>query len=184
MKNVTSSSVGDMAEDSRGKTDGINAQPPTTSHVLHRSLLSDPATVVAASGSYITLSTGQRILDGCTGAAVSVIGHGSEEVQAAVREQMAKLSYAHTLAFTTGAAEALADALLKDTPYGLCKAYFVCSGSEAMDSALKLARQYHVETGNAQRTHIVARRQAFHGNTIGALSVGSNVARKAPYVGR
>ncbi|GJN86389.1 aminotransferase [Purpureocillium lilacinum] len=183
MKNVTSSSVGDMAEDSRGKTDGINAQPPTTSHVLHRSLLSDPATVVAASGSYITLSTGQRILDGCTGAAVSVIGHGSEEVQAAVREQMAKLSYAHTLAFTTGAAEALADALLKDTPYGLCKAYFVCSGSEAMDSALKLARQYHVETGNAQRTHVVARRQAFHGNTIGALSVGSNVARKAPYVG-
>ncbi|UNI15937.1 hypothetical protein JDV02_002421 [Purpureocillium takamizusanense] len=182
MKNTTSSAER-MAEDSRGKTDGINAQPTKASHVLHRSLLADPATVVSASGSYINLSTGQRILDGCTGAAVAIIGHGSEEVQSAVRDQMAKVSYAHTLAFTTSAAEDLADMLLRNKPHGLCKAYFVCSGSEAMDSALKLARQYHVERGQPQRTRIVARQQAYHGNTIGAMSVGSNVARKAPYMG-
>ena len=114
---------------------------------------------------------------------MAIIGHGSKEVQAAVMEQMSAVSYAHTMAFTTGSAEDLADLLLEGRPYGLCKAYFVCSGSEAMDSALKLARQYHVENGQPGRTRLVARRQAYHGNTIGAMSVGSNVARKAPYEG-
>ncbi|KAJ6440617.1 aminotransferase [Purpureocillium lavendulum] len=189
MKDITTSSVGEMADDDlRGKTGGINKPQPdrdrtsSSSRVLHRSLVSQPETVTSASGSYITLSTGQRILDGCTGAAVAIIGHGNNEVQAAVQEQMSKVSYAHTLAYTTGSAEALADLLLRDRPHGLCKAYFVCSGSEAMDSALKLARQYHVEAGQPQRTRIVSRRQAYHGNTVGAMSVGSNVARKAPYL--
>ncbi|PNY25002.1 aminotransferase [Tolypocladium capitatum] len=158
-------------------------QQPWTSSVLHRSLLKQPQTVASASGSYITLGSGRRILDGCTGAAVAIIGHGDKDVQAAVMEQMSTVSYAHTLTFTTDSAEHLADMLLEGRPYGLCKAYFVCSGSEAMDSALKLARQYHVENGQPGRTRLVARRQAYHGNTIGAMSVGSNLARRAPYEG-
>lgn len=155
----------------------------TDSKILHRSLITHPETVKSASGSYYTLSNGQRILDGCTGAAVAVIGHGDPDVKAAVMEQMSQVSYAHTLAFTTNSAEELASTLLEGNPFGLCKAYFVGSGSEAMDAAMKLARQYWVEAGEPQRRRFVARRQAYHGNTIGAMSVGSNVARKAPYEG-
>lgn len=139
--------------------------------------------MVSASGSYYTLSSGQRILDGCTGAAVALIGHGNADVNAAVMEQMSRVSYAHTLAFTTSSAEALADNVLEGKPFGLCKAYLVSSGSEAMDSAMKLARQFWVESGEPRRTRFVSRKQAYHGNTVGAMSVGSNVARKEPYEG-
>ncbi|KID90476.1 Aminotransferase class-III [Metarhizium guizhouense ARSEF 977] len=152
-----------------------------SSKVLHRLLLHRPETVTSASGSYYTLSTGQRILDGCTGAAVAVIGHGDPDVKAAVVEQMSQVAYAHTLAFTTNSAEELAGTLLDGNPFGLCRAYFVGSGSEAMDAAMKLARQYWVEAGQPQRRRFVARRQAYHGSTIGSMSVGSHVARQKPY---
>ncbi|KAB8275024.1 pyridoxal phosphate-dependent transferase [Aspergillus minisclerotigenes] len=154
-----------------------------TSHVLHNSLVSQPPTVTSASGTFITLCTGQTVLDGCTGAAVACIGHGNVDVQTAVFEQMSKVCYTHTVAFTTTAAEDLADLLLEGNTYGLSRAFFVCSGSEATDSALKLARQYHVENNQPERTRIVARRRAFHGNTVGAMSVGSHIARRAPYEG-
>ncbi|RYP83313.1 hypothetical protein DL770_005409 [Monosporascus sp. CRB-9-2] len=164
------------------KTSGVNGQPDLdASHVLHNSLVSIPPTVASASGSYMTLSTGQRVLDACTGAAVAIVGHGDPDVQAAVMEQMSKVCYTHTVAFTTPIAEALADNILEGNPYGLCRAFFVCSGSEAMDSALKLARQYYVEIGQPQRRHIVARQRSYHGNTVGALSVSSHVARRAPF---
>lgn len=166
----------------RQKKNGVTARAELdASHVLHNSLVSIPPTVVSASGSYMTLSTGQRVLDACTGAAVAVIGHGHPDVQAAVMEQMSCLCYTHTVAFTTPIAEALADTLLEGNPYGLCRAFFVCSGSEAVDSALKLARQYYVEIKQPQRKHIVARQRSYHGNTVGALSVSSHVARKAPF---
>ncbi|KAJ6439256.1 26S protease regulatory subunit 6B [Purpureocillium lavendulum] len=129
------------------------------------------------------MSTGQRVLDACTGAAVAIIGHSDPDVQAAVSEQMAKVCYTHTVAFTTRAAEDLADYILHGKPHGLCRAFFVCSGSEAMDTALKLARQYYVEIGQPKRTHIVSRRRSYHGNTIGAMSVGSHVSRRAPFEG-
>lgn len=151
------------------------------SKVFHRSLIDHPPTVTSASGSYYTLSDGQRILDGCSGAAVAVIGHGSQEVKEAMMQQLSRVAYAHTMAFTTSSAEDLAHHLLDGNPFGLCKAYFVGSGSEATDAAMKLARQYWVEAGQPQRTRFVARRRAYHGNTIGAMSVGSNVARRAPY---
>ncbi|KAI1184907.1 putative aminotransferase [Nemania serpens] len=151
------------------------------SHVLHNSLVSIPPSVISASGSYINFSTGHQVLDACTGAAVAIIGHGDPDVQAAIMEQASKLCYTHTVAFTTPIAEALADEILKGNPHGLCRAFFVCSGSEAMDSALKLARQYYVEIGQPQRTHIVARQRAYHGNTVGALSVSSHVSRRAPF---
>jgi adenosylmethionine-8-amino-7-oxononanoate aminotransferase len=160
----------------------VNGSPELdASHVLHNSLVSIPPTVASASGSYIILSTGQHILDACTGAAVSIIGHGNPDVRAAVIEQMSKICYTHTVAFTTPIAEALADAILEGNPHGLCRAFFVCSGSEAMDSALKLARQYYVEINQPRRKHIVARQRSYHGNTVGALSVSSHVARRAPF---
>ncbi|KAL7940420.1 putative aminotransferase [Trichoderma barbatum] len=152
-----------------------------SSRVLHNSLLSRPPIVATASGSYITFSSGHRVLDACTGAAVAIIGHGNSQVQEAVSEQMTKVCYTHTVAFTTHVAEDLANVLLEGKPYGLSRAFFVCSGSEATDSALKLARQYHVENGQPDRKQIVARRRSYHGATIGSLSVGSHVARRAPY---
>ncbi|KAI3323644.1 PLP-dependent transferase [Xylariaceae sp. AK1471] len=164
-------------------TNGTHGRHPGESRVLHNTLNSEPPTVTSASGSYITLSTGQRIIDGCTGAAVGSIGYGNREVQAAVADQMSKVCYTHTVAFTTTAAEELADLLLKGNPYGLSRAFFVGSGSEATDSALKLARQYYIEAGQPGRRRVVARRRAFHGNTLGALSVGSHIARRAPYEG-
>lgn len=164
------------------KTNGVHADAAQDeSHVLHNSLKSKPPTVASATGSYMTMSTGHRVLDACTGAAVAIIGHNDPDVKAAVMEQMSKVCYTHTVAFTTVAAEELAEDILGGNPYGLSRAFFVCSGSEAMDSALKLARQYYVEIGQPDRTHIVARQRAYHGNTVAAMSVGSHVSRRAPF---
>lgn len=111
---------------------------------------------------------------------MSVIGHGNKQVQDAILQQYSSIEYVHTMAYTTSKAEELADALTDlSRPFGLTKAYFVCSGSEAVDAAMKLARQYQVENGQPQRKRFVARRQAYHGNTIGAMSVSSNLPRKS-----
>ncbi|KAH6603751.1 ornithine aminotransferase [Trichoderma cornu-damae] len=152
--------------------------------LMHRSLIDRPLQVVSGSGIYLTLADGSRILDGCCGAAVSVIGHGNRQVQEAIMRQYSDVAYVHSMAYTTSSAEELADQLTElSRPFGLTKAYFVCSGSEAMDAAMKLARQYHFENGQPQRRKFVARRQAYHGNTIGAMSVSSNLPRKIPYDG-
>ncbi|KAL7908375.1 pyridoxal phosphate-dependent transferase [Trichoderma velutinum] len=152
--------------------------------LLHRSLIERPQQVVSGSGIYLNLADGSRILDGCGGAAVSVIGHGNKQVQDAIMRQYSSIEYVHTMAYTTSSAEELANALTElSKPFGLTKAYFVCSGSEAIDAAMKLARQYHVENGQPQRKRFVARRQAYHGNTVGAMSVSSNLPRRIPYDG-
>jgi adenosylmethionine-8-amino-7-oxononanoate aminotransferase len=131
---------------------GTKNQPhQSTSHVLHITLILDPPTVATATGSYFILSTGQRILDGCGGAAVTSIGHGSIEVQSAICKQISRVCYTHTVAFTAEIAESLAGTLPKGNPYGLCRAFFVNPGSKATDSALKLARQYHLENNQPQR---------------------------------
>ncbi|KAF5988963.1 ornithine aminotransferase [Fusarium bulbicola] len=161
----------------------LQLSPASEPHLMHRSLLTRPETVTSASGVWITLSSGRKILDGCAGAAVAIIGHGNTEVRDAMVEQMSSVSYVHTMAYTTSSAEDLANYILDGEPFDLTRAYFVGSGSEAMDSAMKLARQYHVENGQPQRTKFVSRRQAYHGNTIGAMSMGSFVARRAPYEG-
>lgn len=149
--------------------------------LMHRSLISRPHVVASASGCYLFLEDGQRILDGCAGAAVAVIGHGSQIVADAMLKQSRKVSYVHTLAYTTSAAEELADLLLEGHSFGFSKAYFVGSGSEATDSAIKLARQYFFEKGQTQRTRFVSRQQAYHGNTVAAMSLSSNLARRVPY---
>ncbi|KAF7561193.1 hypothetical protein G7046_g2954 [Stylonectria norvegica] len=181
--------VGSSTSSSEAQSNGVikslaqPSPPPAEPCLLHRSLLQQPDSVVSAYGIYLTLSSGRHIMDGCAGAAVSVIGHGNRQVQAAIIDQVTKVSYVHTGAYTTDSAESLANFLLEGKPFGLSKAYIVGSGSEAVDSAMKLARQYHVENGQPQRRMFVARRRAYHGNTIGAMSVSSNIARKAPYEG-
>ncbi|KAF6826824.1 aminotransferase class-III [Colletotrichum musicola] len=152
-------------------------------HLMHRSLAQQPYMVESASGINLHLSNGQTVMDACGGAAVALIGHGNEEVIQAVTEQARKVSYVHTQAYTTQPAEELANILLEGNPHGLEKAFFVCSGSEAVESALKLARQYHYEKGEAGRLHLIARQRSYHGNTMATMSVSTVGARKVPYEG-
>ncbi|KAL0936266.1 acetylornithine aminotransferase [Colletotrichum truncatum] len=149
--------------------------------LMHRSLIQHPSMVASASGIELTLANGKTVIDACGGAAVALIGHGNEEVIEAITNQARKVSYVHTQAYTTQPAEDLANIILEGNPHGLEKAFFVCSGSEAVESALKLARQYHFENGEPQRLHFIARRQAYHGNTIATMSVSTVEARKVPY---
>ncbi|MRG63685.1 aspartate aminotransferase family protein [Rhizobium pusense] len=149
--------------------------------ILHRSIASELPRAVAGEGVYIIDSEGRRYLDGSGGAAVSCLGHNHPEVLNAMREQMGRISYAHTSFFTTDAAEELAEKLVALTPEGLDYVYLVSGGSEAVEAALKMARQYFVEIGEPQRRHIIARRQSYHGNTIGALAAGGNAWRRAQF---
>jgi adenosylmethionine-8-amino-7-oxononanoate aminotransferase len=126
-------------------------------------------------------SAGRAYLDGSGGAAVSCLGHNHPDIQAAMHAQIDALAYAHTSFFTTEVAERLADRLVADAPEGISHAYFVSGGSEAVEAALKMARQYFVEIGQPERRHIVARRQSYHGNTLGALAVGGNAWRRAQF---
>ncbi|KAK2006846.1 aminotransferase class-III [Colletotrichum eremochloae] len=152
-------------------------------HLMHRSLVQHPSMVESASGVYLHLANGQKVIDACGGAAVALLGHGNEEVIQAIADQARRVSYVHTQAYTTQPAEDLANLLLDGKPHGLEKAFFVSSGSEAVESALKLARQYHYEKGQPQRLHFISRRQCYHGNTIATMSVSTVAARKVPYQG-
>ncbi|MDO5604386.1 MAG: aspartate aminotransferase family protein [Paracoccus sp. (in: a-proteobacteria)] len=151
------------------------------SRILHRIIGPDLPHAVHAQGVWITDSAGRRYLDGSGGAAVSSLGHGNPEVLEAMRRQMEAVAYAHTSFFTTDAAESLAERLVALAPDGLDYVYPVSGGSEAVEAALKMARQYFVETGQPQRRHIIARRQSYHGNTIGALATGGNEWRRAQF---
>jgi len=150
-------------------------------HVMHRSLRQTPPVAVRGQGVWVYDSAGRSYLDGSGGAAVSCLGHNHPEVQAAMHAQIDALAYAHTSFFTTEVAEQLAARLVADAPPGISHAYFVSGGSEAVEAALKMARQYFVEIGQPQRRHIVARRQSYHGNTLGALAVGGNAWRRAQF---
>jgi len=150
-------------------------------HVFHRHLRHAPPIAVSASGMTIRDAAGRDYLDASGGAAVSSLGHGHPDVIAAMHAQIDQLAYAHTSFFTTEVAEALADELIRSAPAGMSHAYLVSGGSEAVEAALKMARQYFVEIGQPQRTHFIARRQSYHGNTLGALAVGGNEWRRAPF---
>lgn len=155
-------------------------------YLMHRSLVHEPYMVESANGLELHLADGSSVLDACGGAAVSILGHNNEEVNAAILDQMRKVSYIHTQAYTTQSAELLAEEILSGhgaQRHGLEKAFFVGSGSEAIEAAMKLARQYHFEKGEPQRVHFVSRRQSYHGNTMASMSISSNVARKIPYQG-
>jgi len=155
------------------------ATAPT--HVFHRTLQHTPPVAVSGQGVYLTDAQGKRYIDASGGAAVSCLGHGHPDVLAAMHAQIDKLAYAHTSFFTTEVAEALADKLIQTAPQGMSHVYFVSGGSEAMEAALKMARQYFVEIGQPQRQHFIARRQSYHGNTLGALAIGGNPWRREPF---
>ncbi|CAH1041799.1 aspartate aminotransferase family protein [Halomonas sp. TD01] len=149
--------------------------------ILHRSIGPTLPHAASAQGVYITDTAGRRYLDASGGAAVTSVGHAHPEVLAAMRAQIDNLCYAHTSFFTTDAAEALAEKLVNLAPEGLNYVYLVSGGSEAVEAALKMARQYFVEIGAPQRRHIIARRQSYHGNTIGALATGGNAMRRKQF---
>ncbi|MFC7695343.1 aspartate aminotransferase family protein [Bradyrhizobium sp. GCM10028915] len=152
-----------------------------TSRVLHRSLRETPPKAIGGEGVYLFAEDGRRIIDASGGAAVSCLGHQHPRVIAALTKQASTLAYAHTSFFSSEPAEALAERLVGHEPGGLAYAYFVSGGSEAIEASIKLARQYFIERGEPQRQHFIARRQSYHGNTLGALAAGGNAWRRAPY---
>jgi adenosylmethionine-8-amino-7-oxononanoate aminotransferase len=152
------------------------------SRILHRSLAADPPIAVRGEGIFLYAEDGRKIIDGSGGAAVACLGHGDARVNAAIAAQLGRVAYVHTALFSNAAAEELADVLLADEPGGLSHAFFVSSGSEAFEAALKLARQYFLELGQPRRTRVIARRQGYHGTTLGALAAGGNAMRRAPYL--
>jgi adenosylmethionine-8-amino-7-oxononanoate aminotransferase len=150
-------------------------------HVFHRSISERPPVAVRGEGIFLIDADGKRYIDACGGAAVSCLGHGHPKVVAAIADQAAHLEYAHTGFFTSQAAEELATLIAELSPGALDRVWFTGSGSEAIEAALKLARQYHLERNDPGRSRVIARRQSYHGNTLGALAAGGSAWRRAPY---
>lgn len=151
------------------------------SHVFSRHTKIHPPVAAGGEGCYLFDQSGKQYLDGSGGAAVSCLGHGDTEVIAAIKAQLDTIAFAHTGFFTSEPAETLADLLISKAPEGIDRVYFVSGGSEATEAAIKLARQYFVEKGEPQRARLIARKQSYHGNTIGALSAGGNEWRRAQF---
>jgi adenosylmethionine-8-amino-7-oxononanoate aminotransferase len=158
-----------------------DAQSPARSRILHRSLRETPPVAIGGHGVWLVAADGREILDGSGGAAVSCLGHQHPRVLEAMARQAGKLTFAHTGFFSSEPAEQLAEELVGHEPGGLAYVYPVSGGSEAIEAALKMARQYFLEIGQPQRTRFVARRQSYHGNTLGALAAGGNAWRREPY---
>lgn len=150
-------------------------------HVFHRDARSQPPVAVAGEGPYLIDRDGRRYLDASGGAAVSCLGHGHRAVIEAIKAQADKLAYAHTAFFSSEPAEALADFLIRASGGVFERVYFVSGGSEGIEAALKLARQYFLERGETGRELFIGRRQSYHGNTLGALAVGGNAWRRAQF---
>lgn len=150
-------------------------------HIFGRTTSGNMPTAVKGEGCYIIDSNGKRYFDGSGGAAVSCLGHSNERVKQAINDQLSNLEFAHTGFFTSKPAEALADLLIKNAPEGIDRVYLVSGGSEAVEAAIKLARQYYLEKGEPKRNKIIARRQSYHGNTLGALASGGNEWRRAQF---
>lgn len=150
-------------------------------HVFPRHTKSNPPTIASGKGCYLIDRDGKQYFDGSGGAAVSCLGHGDPEVTDAIKQQLDNIAYAHTSFFTSQQAEDLADLLIKHAPGKLDRVYFVSGGSEAVEAALKLARQYFLECGQEKRHRVIARQQSYHGNTLGALATGGNQWRREPF---
>ena len=153
-----------------------------SSHVLHRSFSSDLPLATGGNGPYIVDGSGRKYLDASGGAAVSCIGHGHPAVSRAIAEQAQKLAFAHTSFFTNEPLERLAEFLVRKAGGGIERAGIVCDGSEAVEAAIKLARQYWTETGQSDRSVIISRRLSYHGITMGALSVSGHLSRRERYL--
>ena len=163
------------------KTSQTVSAPNAKTHVMHRSSIATPPRAVRGEGIYIFDETGKSYLDACGGAAVSCLGHSDPDVRAAMHAQIDQIAYAHSGFFSSDAMEQLADDLVAHAPAGIDKVYFVSGGSEATEAALKMARQYFLEIGQPDRKYVIARKQSYHGNTLGALSVGGNMWRRQQF---
>jgi adenosylmethionine-8-amino-7-oxononanoate aminotransferase len=148
--------------------------------VLHRSGAIPPI-AVSGDGLYLQTADGHRVIDASGGAAVACLGHGNRRIAEAIGRQAATMAYSHTGTFSNQPAEDLADIILDGEPGGLSRAWFCSSGSEGNEAAIKLARQYFLEIGQPQRIRTIARRQSYHGTTLGALAAGGNMMRRAYY---
>ncbi|MEO0391768.1 MAG: aspartate aminotransferase family protein [Pseudomonadota bacterium] len=151
------------------------------SHVFPRHNKHQPPTALRGDGVYLYDQYGKAYLDGSGGAAVSCLGHNDPDVIKAIQDQVGHMAYAHTGFFTSEPAEALAVLLITHAPKGMGRVYFTSGGSEAVEAGLKLARQYHLERGEDSRHRFIARRQSYHGNTLGALAVSGNQWRRKPF---
>ena len=148
------------------------------SYVFHRNTGVVPPVASHGDGVYVIDTEGNRYLDASGGAAVSCLGHSHPKVTQAIKVQVDKLAFTHTGFFTSQVMEDLANKMIASAPDGFASVYFVSGGSEAMEAALKLARQYAVEKGEPERRQFITRRQSYHGNTLGALSAGGNMWRR------
>ncbi|MBO9464124.1 aspartate aminotransferase family protein [Tropicibacter sp. R15_0] len=151
------------------------------SHIFPRHTKSHPPTAARGDGVYLFDSEGKNYLDASGGAAVSCLGHSDQDVIEAIKTQAETLAFAHTGFFTSEPAERLANRLISNAPEGIDRVYLVSGGSEAVESALKLARQFMLETDQPKRNKFIARRQSYHGNTLGALATGGNMWRREPF---
>lgn len=154
---------------------------PKKSALFERDLLNPIPMIVKGEGAYLVDDAGKRYIDASGGPAVSCLGHSHPRVVEAIKRQLDQVSYAYSLFFTTPVIEELAATLIRQAPAGLTKAFFVGSGSEAVEAAMKLARQYFLEIGQPKRRLLIARERSYHGNTLGALALGGDANRRAPY---
>ena len=151
------------------------------SHIFPRHTKANTPVAVSGKGVYLTDINGKQYLDASGGAAVSCLGHGDPEIIDAIKIQLDRMEFAHTGFFTSEAAESLADTLIENAPEGIERVYLVSGGSEAVEAAIKLARQYFLEIGQPSRHKVIARLQSYHGNTLGALATGGNMWRREPF---
>lgn len=151
------------------------------SNVFPRNCKANIPLAVQGDGVYIIDRTGKRYLDASGGAAVSCLGHSDADVANAIKTQLKRIEFAHTGFFSSVPAEALAELLIKEAPGALDRVYLVSGGSEAVEAAIKLARQYFLEIGQPERHRVIARKQSYHGNTLGALAAGGNLWRREPF---
>jgi len=157
---------------------------PTSNGLFPRNFKKTFPIATRGEGCWIIADDGRRFLDASGQAAVVSIGHGVPEIGRAMAEQSSQIAFAHTSQFHTASADKLADRLLAMAPpnfHNGGRVYFTSGGSEATETAIKLARQFHLESGQKDRYRVLARRQSYHGSTVGAMSVSGNVARRAPY---
>ncbi len=151
------------------------------SKAIHRNLNQQFPIAVRGDGPYIILDDGTRYLDASGGAAVSCLGHSYTPVIEAIQRQLSKLPYVHSSFFSTEPLEELAELLVAMSPPSFNSAYFVSGGSEAVEAAIMMARQFHLQSGRPNRRHIIGRKNSYHGMTMGALTVGDTHVRRQPY---
>src|SRR5438094_2835209 len=157
---------------------------PTSSGLFPRNFKKTFPVASRGKGCWIITADGRRFLDTSGQAAVVCIGHGIPEIGRAMAEQSSQIAFAHTSQFHTAPAEKLAERLLAMAPPNFRaggRVYFTAGGSEATETSIKLARQFHIECGQKDRFRVLSRCQSYHGSTLGAMSVSGNVARRAPY---